>query len=71
MSKDIRGSQMSMRYHYLTRAAELQARARMESNEMDRREYENLARQFLRLAEQADRNYPTYEPSPPKLRRQS
>jgi len=43
----------------------------MESNEMDRREYENLARQFLRLAEQADRNYPTYEPSPPKLRRQS
>ena len=62
---------MSMRYHYLTRAAELHARARMESNEMDRREYENLARQFLRLAEQADRNYPTYEPSPPKLRRQS
>jgi len=70
MSKDIRGSQMSMRYHYLTRAAELQARARMESNEMDRREYENLARQFLRLAEQTDRNYPTYQPSP-KLRRQS
>ena len=47
---------MSMRYHYLTRAAELQARARVESNEMDRREYENLARQFLRLAEQAGRN---------------
>ena len=47
------GDPMSMWEHYLTRAAELHARARMESNEMAQREYENLAKQFLRLAEQA------------------
>jgi hypothetical protein len=34
---------MSMRDHYRTRAAEFQARARSESNEMSRREYESLA----------------------------
>ena len=61
---------MSMRDHYLTRAAELHARARIESNEMDRREYENLARQFLRLAEQAERNA-FYESPPPEIGRQT
>jgi hypothetical protein len=55
MSKDIRGSPMSMRDHYVTRAAELHARAFHESDESKRREYANLARQFLRLAEEAKR----------------
>src|SRR5262245_27031144 len=73
-SKDTRGYTMSMRDQYLTRAAELHARARNESDEMARREYENLARQFLRLADQANRNAfvdPIYEPTPPKIKRQS
>ena len=52
MSKDIRGSPMSMRDHYVTRAAELHARAFHESDESKRREYANLARQFLRLADE-------------------
>jgi len=46
---------MSMRDHYLTRAAEFQARARNEPDELKRREYEILARQFLHLAEEASR----------------
>jgi hypothetical protein len=62
---------MSMRDHYLTKAAELHARARNESDEMTRREYENLAKQFLRLAEEA-KGVPLFgEPPPPKIRRQS
>ena len=67
---------MSMRDHYLTRAAEFHARSRNE-NEYDgnaRQEYENLARQYLRLAKQAERDQfvdRTYEPPPPKIRRQS
>jgi hypothetical protein len=47
---------MSMRDHYRTRAAEFHARARNESNEMTRRQYESLASQYSRLAERADRN---------------
>jgi len=43
---------MSMRDHYVTRAAELHARAFHESDESKRREYANLARQFLRLADE-------------------
>jgi len=43
---------MSMREHYLTRAAELHARACNEPDESTRREYANLARQFLRLADE-------------------
>ena len=35
---------------------ELHARARLESDEVVRCEYENLAKQFLRLAEQAKHN---------------
>jgi len=50
------GDPVSLREHYLTRAAELHARARSESDEMAQREYENLAKQFLRLAEQAKHN---------------
>ena len=52
MSKDIRGFPMSMRDHYLTRAAELHARTFNESDESKRREYANLAKQFLRLADE-------------------
>ena len=47
---------MSMRDHYRTRAAEFHARARMESDEWNRRQFESLAKQYLRLAETADRN---------------
>jgi hypothetical protein len=65
---------MSMRYHYLTRAAEFHARARNEYDGMTRREYEDLANQYLRLAEQAERNEfvdRVYERPPPMIRRQS
>src|SRR5262245_51557508 len=54
MSKAI-GIPMSMRDHYRTRAAELQARAQTEYDEKTRHEYESLARQYLRLAEQSER----------------
>jgi hypothetical protein len=47
---------MSMRDHYRTRAAEFHARARSESNDMTRRQYESLASQYSRLAEKADRD---------------
>jgi hypothetical protein len=47
---------MSMRDHYRTRAAEFHARAQNESDQMVRREYENLAKQFLHLAKEADRD---------------
>jgi hypothetical protein len=65
---------MSMRDHYLTRAAEFHARSRNEYDGKARHEYENLARQYLRLAKQAERNEfvdQVYEPPPPKIRRQS
>ena len=65
---------MSMRDHYLTRAGEFHARARNEYDGQTRYEYETLARQYLRLAEQAERNEfrdRVYEPPPPKIRRQS
>ena len=65
---------MSMRDQYLTRAAEFHARARNEYDGTVRHEYENLARQYLRLAEQAERNEfvdRVYGPAPPKIRRQS
>ena len=41
-------------YHYLTRAAEFHARSRNEYDGKARREYEDLARQYLRLAKQAE-----------------
>jgi hypothetical protein len=45
---------MSMRDNYRTRAAEFHARARMESDEWIRRQYESLAKQYSRLAERVD-----------------
>ena len=46
---------MSMRDHYRTKAAEFQARARIDSNAVTRRQYESLAQQYSKLAEQAER----------------
>ena len=60
---------MSMRDHYRTRAAEFYARAANEYDAKARHEYENLARQYLRLAEQAEREDSIYEPRPVKVRR--
>jgi hypothetical protein len=47
---------MSMRDQYRTRAAEFQARAAIECDAGARHEYENLARHYSSLAEQAGRN---------------
>ena len=41
---------------YRTKAAELRARARRERDTNIRSDLDNLARAFVRLAEQADRN---------------
>jgi hypothetical protein len=63
---------MSMRDHYRTKAAEFHARARNEYDGKTRFEYENLAKQYSRLAEQAERKEfvePIYEPPPLKVRR--
>jgi hypothetical protein len=45
-------------------------RARMESHHWNRRQFESLAKQYLRLAEQADRDAADwiYEPPPRKTR---
>jgi hypothetical protein len=60
---------MSMRDNYRTRAAEFHARARMESDEWIRRQYESLAKQYSRLAERVDHDATNriYEPPPPKI----
>ena len=47
---------MSMRDYYRTKAAEFYARARNESDVMTQRQYESLATQYSRLAEQAERD---------------
>jgi len=47
---------MSMRDQYRTKAAEFQARALCESDRMTRLHFENLAKDYMRLAELADRN---------------
>ena len=55
---------------YLFRAAEFFAKAESETDLEIRAGFENLARAYLRLAEQAIRNAQTdvsYEPPPPKL----
>jgi hypothetical protein len=44
-----------MRDYYRTKAAELYARARNESDVMTRRQYESLASQYSRIAEITDR----------------
>jgi hypothetical protein len=56
--------------NYLFRAAEFFAKAESETDLEMRAGFENLARAYLRLAEQALRNAQTdviYEPAPPKL----
>jgi hypothetical protein len=59
---------MIPRQGYLLRAAELSAKAQAENVHARKVEFQNLARAFLRLAEQAERNSHTdtvYE-TPPK-----
>jgi hypothetical protein len=68
VSKDIPGIAMTMRDEYLTKAAEFFARARCDTSH--RGEFESLAKSYLRLAMQADRNSQldvVYEPPPPTL----
>jgi hypothetical protein len=50
---------MTPRHEYLLRAAELSAMAQVEIHHADKAEFENLARAYLRLAEQARRNSQT------------
>ena len=55
---------------YRLKAAEFQALAQDEKNMMFRMQFESLARAYLRLAEQAERNIQTdvtYEPPPTKI----
>ena len=62
------GITMSMRDEYLTKAAKFFARARCDTSHRD--EFESLAKSYLRLAMQADRNSHldvVYEPPLPKL----
>ena len=47
---------MTARDEYLLKAAELSAMAKAETDRADKVEFENLARAYLRLAEQAERN---------------
>ena len=47
---------MSLREEYLLRAAELSAKAQVEGEHGNKLELEILARAYLRLAEQAERN---------------
>ena len=47
---------MTPRDQYLLRAAEFSATAQAETDRADKVEFENLARAYLRLAEQAERN---------------
>ncbi len=54
---------------YRTKAAQLRAKARHESNPKVQAELEGLAAAYLRLAEQAERNQQldvSYETPPPK-----
>src|SRR5262245_34506027 len=66
---------MSVRDEYLLRAAHLLARAGAEANAALKKEFENVARSYLRLADQAERNAQNdivYEtPPPPKDRDQA
>ena len=65
---------MTQREEYLLRAAELSARAQAESDAARKDEFENMARAYLRLAEQAKRNSLAdivYETPPKKGRDQA
>ena len=56
--------------HYRIKAAELHAQAQCQTTPRLQIQFENLAKAYLRLAEQADRNAEAevvYEPPPPKL----
>lgn len=60
---------MTYRQKYLLRASELSAKAQAESDHTCKIEFQNLARAFLHLAEQAERNTHTdivYETLPKK-----
>jgi len=50
---------MNPQDEYLLRAAELSAMAQIETDPSDKLEFENLARAYLRLAKQAERNSQT------------
>ena len=71
MSNDIAGgSEMSTGDEYRIKAAAFHARAVCQTSPRIKKQYEDLSRAYLRLAEQADRNacvYLAYEPPPPKL----
>jgi len=65
---------MAQREEYLLKAAELSARAQTENDAARKAEFENMARAYLRLAEQAKRNSLTdivYETPPKKDRDQA
>src|SRR5262245_43286065 len=47
---------VASRDEYLLRAAELNGAAQVENDYADKREFENLARAYLRLAKHAERN---------------
>ena len=57
---------MTQREEYLLRAAELYAKAQAERDNIRKPEFENLARAYLRLAKQAERNSRTLHETPPK-----
>src|SRR5262245_59488415 len=65
-----RGPPMGNGDSYRIKAAAFHARAQCETSPRMRVQYESLAKAYLRLAEQADRNDRAdliYEPKPPKL----
>ena len=65
------GDNMASRNEYLLRAAELNALAQVEKDHPDKLEFEKLARAYLRLAKQAERNSHidiVYETPPEKKR---
>jgi hypothetical protein len=56
MDASVKSVRMSMRDEHRTKAAEYEARALSESDRGTRLHFESLARDYLRLAELADRN---------------
>ena len=69
MSKDM-GPPMAVGDAYRLKAAEFQAMAEDQKNVTFRMQFESLARAYLRLAEQAERNIQTdvtYEPPSTKI----
>ena len=69
--REFRAEGMAQREEYLLRAAEFSAWAQAEGDTSRKVEFENMARAYLRLAEQAQRNSLTdivYETPPKKDR---